>query len=191
MPMAIFWGQWGRPSFNWATLPPLAEYADGRTRLTDLGHGNRVSVQLDPSTLPDIAMAPARRGIEIVPRAGRIHVAAFPVVELSEVEGTVSFTGGEGNRGVSGLRLQLRNPAGEVAHAVRTERGGYYFFEQVRPGSYTLVIDPAQAERLGICLATPQMLNVPAQGAVIARDLAVATCADNPAQVAASFTVSE
>ncbi|MFC3098949.1 carboxypeptidase-like regulatory domain-containing protein [Alteraurantiacibacter palmitatis] len=185
-------GDMALPGVDFAVFNAAATTdANGTARLTDLGHGQRVSVQIDPATLPDIAMAPARRGIEIVPRAGRIHVAAFPVVELSEVEGTVSFVGGEGNRGVSGLRLHLRDPAGEVAHTARTERGGYYFFEQVRPGPYALMIDPAQAERLGICLASPQMLQVPVQGTVIARDLVVTTCAENPAQVAASFTASE
>ncbi|MFC3099894.1 hypothetical protein [Altererythrobacter lauratis] len=184
-------GDMALPDVDFAVFNATATTdAAGMARLTDLGHGQRVSVQIDPATLPDITMAPARRGIEIVPRAGRIHVAAFPVVELSEVEGTVSFTGGDGNRGVSGLRLQLRDALGEVAHTTRTERGGYYFFEQVRPGPYALVIDPAQAERLGICLASPQRLEVPATGTLIARDLAVATCAENPPQVADSLTAS-
>jgi hypothetical protein len=34
-------------------------------------------------------MAPASRGTEIVPRAGRFHVMDFPIIALSEVEGTV------------------------------------------------------------------------------------------------------
>lgn len=149
---------------------------DGMARLGDLGHGNRVIVQIDPASLPDIAMAPATRGIEIVPRPGRFHVSGFPVVELSEVEGTVSFSGSEANRGVSGLRLQLRDPRDEIAHTVRTERGGYFFFEQVRPGTYTVMIDPEQAARLGICLVDQPTVTVAAQGDVLARDLAVTSC---------------
>ena len=154
--------------------------ADGMARLGELGHGNRVSVQIDPSTLPDIAMAPASRGIEIVPRAGRFHSSEFAVVELSELEGTVRFTGAESNRGVSGLRLQLRDlrsdAGGEVAQTVRTERGGYFFFEQVRPGSYSLIIDPEQAMRLGICLSVAQTITVAPLGDVLSRDLEVVSC---------------
>jgi hypothetical protein len=121
-------------------------------------------------------MAPASRGIEIVPRAGRFHTSEFAVVELSEVEGTVSFTGAQSNRGVSGLRLQLRDPHGEVVQTVRTERGGYFFFEQVRPGDYALIIDPEQAERLGICLSAPASVTVAPLGDVLSRDLAVTSC---------------
>jgi hypothetical protein len=150
--------------------------AQGMARLGDLGHGNRVTLQIDPGTLPDIAMAPARRGIEIVPRAGRIHTSELAIVELSEIEGTVSFAGTQASRGVSGLRLQLRDSAGDVADTVRTERGGYYFFEQVRPGSYEIVIDPAQAVRLDICLAAPLLIEVAALGDVLSRDIAVASC---------------
>lgn len=150
--------------------------ARGMARLGDLGHGNRVIVQLDPASLPDIAMAPATRGIEIVPRPGRFHISSFPVVELSEVEGTVSFAGSEASRGVSGLRLQLQDPRGDIAHSVRTERGGYFFFEQVRPGTYTVLIEPEQAVRLGICLVDLPTITVSAQGGVLARDLAVTSC---------------
>jgi hypothetical protein len=149
---------------------------NGMARLGELGHGNRVSVQLDPSTLPDIAMAPPSRGIEIVPRAGRFHSSEFAVVELSELEGTVRFTGTENNRGVSGLRLQLRDPQGAAVQTVRTERGGYFFFEQIRPGTYALIIDPEQAARLGICLTAPQTVDIAPLGDVLNRDLAVISC---------------
>lgn len=170
-------GDLALPDVEFAAFNAVATTdAQGMARLGELGNGNRVSVQLDPSSLPDIAMAPASRGVEIVPRAGRVHTSAFAVVELSEVEGTVRFTGDEANRGVSGLRLQLRDPAGEMVQTTRTERGGYYFFEAVWPGSYALIIDPEQAARLGICLSAPQTVTVAPLGDVLTHDLAVATC---------------
>lgn len=149
---------------------------DGIATLGQLGDGSRVSVQIDPSTLPDLLMAPVNRGIEIVPRAGRIHQTDFAVVELSEVEGNVTF-GDDGNgRGVSGLRLQLRNAGGEPQHFVRTERGGYYFFEEVKPGTYEIIIDPEQAERLGICLGSAERVTILPTGDTVSRDLEVRSC---------------
>lgn len=150
--------------------------ANGMARLGELGHGNRISVQIDPSSLPDIAMAPAARGVEIVPRAGRFHRSDFAVVELSELEGTVRFGGADSNRGVSGLRLQLRDPQGAAVQTVRTERGGYFFFEQVRPGTYALIIDPEQAARLGICLNEQASVVVAPLGDVLSRNLTVTSC---------------
>lgn len=150
--------------------------AEGTAFIGELGDGNRVTVQIDPSTLPDIALAPASRGIEIVPRAGRVQTAGFAVVALSEVEGSVTFGDSQNGRGVSGLRLQMRNAAGEMEYFVRTERGGYYFFEQVKPGTYDLVIDPEQAARLGICLGPLAPLVIDPAGDVYSLDVQVSNC---------------
>ena len=148
----------------------------GFVRLGELGDGNRTSVQVDIASLPDIMQTPVSRGIEIVPRPGRIHVADFPIVGLSEVEGTAAFLAGGGSRGVSGVRLQLIGADGKPVAFARTELDGYYFFEQVPPGEYDLVIDPSQASALDICLTAPVAVSVPAQSDIIAQDIALAAC---------------
>ena len=165
------------PDVNFAAYNDVATSDEaGFTRLGELGDGNPVAVQVDPSSLPDIAMAPVSRGIEIVPRPGRFHILEFPIVELSEIEGTVQFVDGENQRGVSGLRLKLHNLEDGNEFWVRTERGGYFFYEQVLPGKYEVVIDPAQAARLGICLDTVQTVTVPPLGNVIEQNFTVRSC---------------
>jgi hypothetical protein len=133
-------------------------------------------VQADPSSLPDILMAPASRGTEIVPRAGRFHVMDFPIIALSEVEGTVTFAGADNARGVSGLRLLLIDSKGEVVSSTRTERGGTYFFEQVRPGRFQLALDPEQAKRLGICMAGSASIEIGAVSDVYTQDAVIRQC---------------
>ena len=154
-----------------------ATRADGTTRLTHLGHGNRATVQVDPTTLPDILMVPVERGIEFVPRAGRFHVMDFPIVAQSEIEGTVSFRGNSRGRGVSGLRLVLVDGTGKVGGNARSERGGYFFFEEIKPGSYELVIDRGQAERLGICMADAAPVTVGPEGSIQSLEIEVHECA--------------
>ena len=149
---------------------------NGLARLGELGNGNRAVIQVDPSSLPDIFMAPVRRGVEIVPRAGRFHTTDFAIIELSEVEGTVSFAEDTSARGVSGLRLQMLDEAGELTDFVRTERGGYFFFERVEPGTYELVIDPEQAARLNLCLAPSEALLIGSSSDILSVELTVATC---------------
>lgn len=169
------------PEVNFAVYNNVATTDEqGIARLGELGNGNRVSVQADPSSFPDIMMAPVNRGIEIVPRAGRFHVSDFAIVSLSELEGTVTFAGGDSSRGVSGLRLQLVAEGGEAEHFVRTERGGYFFFEQVKPGQYQLIIDPQQAARLGICLTAMDPVIIAPAGDIVMRDAQVYTCEDGP-----------
>jgi len=149
---------------------------NGLARLGDLGNGNRAVIQVDPSSLPDIFMAPVTRGVEIVPRAGRFHTTDFAIIELSEVEGTVNFAEDSNARGVSGLRLQMVDKSGEVIDFVRTERGGYFFFERVQPGTYELIIEPEQAARLNLCLASTEDLRIGNISDILSVDLTVATC---------------
>lgn len=150
--------------------------ARGMARLESLGNGRPVTVQIDSSSLPDIDLAPASRGFEFVPRAGRTHAAELAVVSLSEVEGKVVLVRDGTRREVSGVRLELRDSDGRPVAFARTEDDGYYFFEQVAPGSYTIAMDEGQANRLGICLERANNVEVGAVSAVLKQDLAVSTC---------------
>ncbi len=145
----------------------------GVVLLTGLPAGTRASVQVDPTTLPDIALAPVTRGIELVPRPGRVHRTDFAVVAMGEIEGSAYFEGAGRSRGVSGLQLRLLDAAGKVAANARTEADGFYLFEQVRPGHYTVAIDPDQAARLKIALRDAVPFDVGPTGSTLSRDVFV------------------
>lgn len=147
----------------------------GVAQLSGLGVGRAVTVQMDPTTLPDIDLAPQRKGIEIVPRPGTIQAIDFPIVALSEVEGTARFADAQG-RGVSGVRLRLLNPKGEVISFAKTEVDGYFFFERVQPGRYTLAIDPDQVSRLGLCELDGEAIVIDPQSSIVTRDLTIRQC---------------
>ncbi|MCA0902921.1 SdrD B-like domain-containing protein [Qipengyuania aquimaris] len=155
--------------------------AEGVARLVGLGTGQRVGIQVDSSTLPDINLAPAMKGIDVVPRSGRLHAIDYPIVTLSEIEGTARFVDGGTGKGVSGVRLRLLDTEGNVVNYAKTELDGYYFFERVKPGEYQLQIDPGQVERLRLCPIDGDTISVSYDGDVIQRDLAIRTCAGNVA----------
>lgn len=166
-------------------LPEVSFTSSNRTDITDdsgaafldsLGRGNRVNIQVDPGSFPDINLIPATRGIEIVPRPGRIHVTDFAVLATSEIEGTVYFDNEGTQRGVSGVQLQLLDSANTPVKFRRTESDGYYFFEQVPQGDYTMVLDPAQAERLNLCLVAPAAITVTPDEEIVTRELTLRQC---------------
>lgn len=126
--------------------------ANGVALIGRLGDANRTYLRLDSDTLPEIAMAPARPGAEIIPRPGRIHVSEFPVDLLGDIEG-VAFFGGN-RQAVSGLLLRLVDKDGKTVARARTLAGGVFLIEQLHPGDYQLVLDPDQASRLGLRLAS-------------------------------------
>ena len=108
-----------------------------------------------------------------MPRAGRIQIADFAVVTLSDVEGTAYFVdakpgakahGRTNGREVSGLILWVVDAKGKQVAHVRTEGDGYFVFEQLPPGDYTLRIDPKQAASLHIHLERDIPLHLDAKG---------------------------
>ena len=130
---------------------------------------------MDTESLPDIALAPYSDGVEIVPRAGRIHVSQFGVVALSDIEGSATYLADGAARGVSGLTLWIVDGAGKHVARARSEADGFFLFEQLRPGQYSLIIDPAQAAALHIHLTTPQAITIGAKNDVIRLKIQIAS----------------
>lgn len=145
----------------------------GLALIGDLPGGSRSRLQVDQDSIQDIALAPKERGFEVVPRPGRIHVKDFAVVDVSEVTGTAVFDSGDGSKPVSGLRLELIGADGTVAAETRSESDGYFFFEQVLPGTYAIRVQPDQAVRLGITIKQGGSVTVKPGQAVPMLDLVV------------------
>ncbi len=146
----------------------------GPAMLTGIGDGIRSAVRIDSSTLPDIAMAASRPGVELVARAGRIAVVDFAVQQLTDIEGTAIFADSVRQRGVAGLQLQLIDVSGGIAARARSENDGFVLIEQVRPGDYTLQIAPEQARNLNIRLSSERGIHVGNDGKVIRLKIVVA-----------------
>ena len=149
--------------------------AHGVAFLGGMGDGTRASYKMDTESLPDIALAPYSDGVEIVPRAGRIHVSQFGVVALSDIEGSATYLADGAARGVSGLTLWIVDGAGKHVARARSEADGFFLFEQLRPGQYSLIIDPAQAAALHIHLTTPQAITIGAKNDVIRLKIQIAS----------------
>lgn len=84
-------------------------------------------------------------GSAVVPRNGSIPLLMFPVVETGSIEGSVSRS--SNGSPVQGMKLQLlaeNGPRkGAVVRTTETAFDGYYLFEFVRPGTYTVRVDPS------------------------------------------------
>lgn len=167
--------------------------ASGLARLTHLAAGQHVAVKIDPTSLPDIALVPATKGLEVVPRPGRMQAIDFPVVAISEVEGTAHYVEDGVQQPVSGVRLNLLSGSGQIVARTRTEHDGFFLFEQVRPGSYRIALEPEQARVLGLCLPSAPEIVVTASPDVMRHDLPITRCANEnmPFDMAARSVTGE
>jgi hypothetical protein len=147
---------------------------DGNAVLTGTGDGTRTAVRVDIASLPDIAMAPARPGVEVIARPGRIPIVDFAIQQMSDIEGTAVYADGSHKRGVAGLMLQLIDAKGHRAARARSESDGFVLIEQVRPGEYVLEIAPDQARNLKIHLVSDRHIHVGTKGKLIRLKIVVA-----------------
>lgn len=147
--------------------------ANGRAFIRGLGDGARASVRVDSDSMPDIALAPARPGIEVVPRPGRIHTSDFAIVTLSDIEGTAYFRAESGTRAVSRLQLRLLRADGSLAAHARSESDGFFLFERLPAGEYHLELDPQQAASLKIKLEGPVTLTLGGKSSVLRQSITV------------------
>src|SRR6185436_7356249 len=101
----------------------------------------------------------ARPGAALVPRPGAAWTSDFPIVATGEIDGTVLLRQPEGRRAASNVRLQLLDATGSIAQEVKSQYDGFYLFDKVRPGRYTLRVAPDQLDRLRFA-ATPENLAI-------------------------------
>ena len=165
------------PGVTFAAFNSTTKSNDGGVaRLTGLRNGRPINIKADEKTLPDIDLAMVSLGVEVVPRAGRIHVVEMPIIALSEVEGTAYLVQEESRRAVSGVRLELQDGDGKSVAATRTELDGYYFFERVQPGTYDIVINIGQVNRLNICLDQDYPVSIGHETEILSVDVKIVPC---------------
>lgn len=113
------------------------------------------TISVDRGTLLDPYHLPANDGYTTVVRPGSIPYFDIPVIETGAIDGIASKNDGEP---LQGMRLELVNDKGEIVASTETAYDGFYTFEYVRPGNYTVRADPAYG------------VNVPPQSVAVASE---------------------
>lgn len=103
-----------------------------------------VAVQLDSAKLEDPYYLSVSKGFGVAPRVGTMPEFFFPVIETGAVDGTLLRASNA--QPLSGVELQLVDEGGNVVKEVSTAYDGYYTFEFVPPGTYTVRPHPKYAE---------------------------------------------
>lgn len=93
---------------------------------------------------------PAIEGRGFVGRPGISWTADFPVVLTGEIDGTVFLERDGKQREAANVRLELVGEDGEVTATCKSQFDGFYLFQRVRPGRYSVRVAAEQAVRLGL-----------------------------------------
>jgi hypothetical protein len=121
--------------------------ARGTTFIAGLTPYQPVTVGIDVSSLADPMLVPKKALQVVVPRPGVPAEVQIGLVGGGDVEGALVKSGG---MGFAGVGLELVDAAGKVVAATRTDYDGFFLFERVAYGSYTIRVaaDSAAAAKI-------------------------------------------
>jgi len=121
--------------------------ASGRAVIDNLQPFRPVLIGIDSSSLPSPYIQPALPGIVITPRPGVATTVELPLVSAGEVEGTLIRSGGGT---LAGVGLELVDGAGRVVRETETEFDGFFLFDGVPYGQYSLRVGTLSAQAIGV-----------------------------------------
>lgn len=154
--------------FNTSRGLPLATTdRDGVLLVTGLPVHEPVNILLPTRGLEDPYWAPRPDGYSVTLRPGRPAVADFPVITTGEVDGVVYLETDGVRREVAEVVVQLVDDSGSVVRTVETAYDGFYLFESMLPGQYTVRIDPAQLARLNLAASQARNATIGGDGTIV------------------------
>ncbi|WP_192647704.1 collagen binding domain-containing protein [Sphingopyxis sp. OAS728] len=115
---------------------------DGRGTIDGLEPFRPVLIGIDAGSLPDPYVQPALPGVVVLPRPGVATRVALPMAVAGEIEGVLRRDGGNP---IEGLSVELVDAEGRVRATTITEFDGYFLFEGVAYGRYTVRLGKASA----------------------------------------------
>jgi hypothetical protein len=127
----------------------------------------RVDVILPPRGLDDPYWVAQPEGVTLTPRPGRTAIAEFPVVTTGEIDGTAYRVRDGQRREVSEVAIQLFDEKDNLVQEAKTAYDGFYLFESILPGQYTVRVNPAQLDRLGMRSSPPVTVRIGSDGTVV------------------------
>ncbi|MFM2100190.1 MAG: hypothetical protein RLZZ366_1729, partial [Pseudomonadota bacterium] len=116
---------------------------DGHVIIDSLEPYQPVLIGIDASSLPDPLVQPATTGVVVTPRPGVAAIIDLPLVSAGEVDGTLTRAGGGT---IEGVDLELVDVEGHVRAKTRSEYDGFFLFEGVPYGRYTIRIAQLSAD---------------------------------------------
>lgn len=119
--------------------------SNGAVTVGGLTAFNPIGVGVDMSSLADPMLTPQKAVQVVVPRPGVVAEVDIPLVGAGDVEGALVKSGGVGFEGVD---LELVDSTGKVVASERSDYDGFFLFDRVAYGSYTLQLSEASAKAI-------------------------------------------
>lgn len=103
-----------------------------------------MDISVDTASLKDPMLSPASAGYRVMTRPGDVVLLDLPVISTSEIDGEIKIEDDSGTRlPLPDIVVALMDSKGEIVKQVMSEGEGYFIFQKIRPGDYTLIVPAA------------------------------------------------
>ena len=121
--------------------------ANGAVTVGGLTPFNPITVGIDTTSLSNPMLTPKKALQVVVPRPGVAADVDIPLVGGGDIEGALIKSGGVG---FEGLDLELIDTSGKVVGTTRTDYDGFFLFDRVPYGDYSIRISKAAADAAAV-----------------------------------------
>jgi hypothetical protein len=139
---------------------------DGVLLLTGLPAWRDANVTIPPQGLEDPYWSPQSDGFTVRTRPGKAALVDFPVIVTGEIDGMVYARQGGAALEVAGVEMELVDETGEIVGQARSAFDGFFLFEKVKPGRYTVQVNPLQLQRLGLVSSETRSVEILGEGTI-------------------------
>ncbi len=149
------------------TEMPGATNEMGIAFVTGLDTYKPVSFEIDEASLEDPFSIADPEGVEITLRPGVPGEVNFLIVTTGEIDGVV-YRNEEGiSEPTADVIIQLLDDTGTVVKETRSQFDGFFLLDFIRPGTYSLRIDPAQLERVRLPAVESRQVTIGQDGTIL------------------------
>ncbi|MEY4978538.1 MAG: hypothetical protein RLZZ352_808 [Pseudomonadota bacterium] len=122
-----------------------ASNQDGLLHIDKVSTTRRQTIQLNSDDLAEYFLVAKVPGFQISARPGQEHHLPFDLMEMGEISGLMIVKERDGSKfPVSGVRLQVVNEDGVVVQETNSLSDGFYIFDKVYAGKWTIRLHPEQ-----------------------------------------------
>ncbi|MBD1582970.1 hypothetical protein [Pseudoalteromonas sp. S16_S37] len=136
----------------------------GIAELTGMLANRKTDIELDEQSINDPFFVPRDAGVSITPRAGFVEYVDFPLVNASEVEGSLYAQRG---KVLPYTKVNLLDADGKLVAQTESAFDGYYLFTGLKPGQYVAQVEEKQLEQKNLKVTQEVMVELPNEGSVL------------------------
>lgn len=126
-----------------------------------------VSFAVDQGSLIDPFWIASPEAVQVTLRPGVPGHVEFAVISAGEIDGVVYRQKGDWSDPASEVIIQLVDDKGDVVKEVKSQYDGFYLVEFIKPGIYTLRIDPDQLDRLKLPAVASRTVEIGNDGTIL------------------------